>query len=65
MKALMDEAAAGGVPLRLMVADANDPSLKLYQRLGFRQIDEAVMYIELEWRAAGGTRDDIIHARHV
>jgi ribosomal protein S18 acetylase RimI-like enzyme len=48
-----------------MVADANDPSLKLYQRLGFRQIDEAVMYIELEWRAAGGTRDDIIHARHV
>jgi ribosomal protein S18 acetylase RimI-like enzyme len=42
------------MPIRLMVADANDPSLKLYQRLGFRQIDEAVMYMELEWRAARG-----------
>jgi ribosomal protein S18 acetylase RimI-like enzyme len=54
MKALMQEAAAGVLPVRLMVADANDPSLKLYQRLGFRQIDEAVMYMELEWRAARG-----------
>ena len=52
MKALMQEAEETEMPLRLMVADANDPSLQLYQRLGFGQIDEAVMYMELEWRAA-------------
>jgi ribosomal protein S18 acetylase RimI-like enzyme len=52
MRALMQEAEETEMPIRLMVADANDPSLKLYQRLGFRQVDEAVMYMELEWRAS-------------
>ena len=52
MMSLMQEAETQNIPVRLMVADANDPSLKLYQRLGFHQIDEAVMYMELEWRAA-------------
>jgi ribosomal protein S18 acetylase RimI-like enzyme len=52
MLSLMQEAETQNIPVRLMVADANDPSLKLYSRLGFRQIDAAVMYIELEWRAS-------------
>ena len=51
MRALMDEAAAAGLPVRLKVADANDPSLKLYRRLGFTPIEEAPFYIELEWTA--------------
>ena len=51
MRALMDEAAAGGIPVRLKVADVNDPSLRLYLRLGFRRIDEAPLYMELEWTA--------------
>ena len=51
MRALMDEAAAAGIPVRLKVADANDPSLKLYLRLGFTPIEEAPFYIELEWTA--------------
>lgn len=54
MRALMDEAAQAKVPVRLKVADANDPSLKLYLRLGFRPIDTAPFYIELEWTAPGG-----------
>jgi ribosomal protein S18 acetylase RimI-like enzyme len=50
MRALMDEATAAGLPARLTVADSNDPSLRLYERLGFRQIGEAMMYMEMEWR---------------
>src|SRR3954466_16081486 len=34
MRALMEEAGRAEVPVRLKVADANDPSLKLYLRLG-------------------------------
>jgi ribosomal protein S18 acetylase RimI-like enzyme len=51
MRFLMDEAAAAGIPVRLEVADANDPSLKLYLRLGFAPIRTAPFYIELEWPA--------------
>jgi ribosomal protein S18 acetylase RimI-like enzyme len=55
MRALMDEAAAAGLPVRLTAADSNDPSLRLYLRLGFRQLDQAVMYMELEWRSSENT----------
>jgi RimJ/RimL family protein N-acetyltransferase len=49
MRALMEEAAAAGLPVRLKVADANDPSLRLYLRLGFKPIETVPAYIELEW----------------
>src|SRR3954451_1779385 len=52
MHALMNEAAESGLPVRLKVADANDPSLRLYLRLGFRAIETAPAYIELEWTTA-------------
>ena len=51
MRALMDEAAQRNIPVRLKVADGNDPSLKLYQRLGFGVIETAPYYLELEWGA--------------
>jgi ribosomal protein S18 acetylase RimI-like enzyme len=51
MRRLMDEAAGGVLPVRLKVASSNDPSLRLYARLGFVQIDEAPLYLEMEWRA--------------
>ena len=35
MRSLMDEAAALGVPVTLQVASSNDPSMRLYLRLGF------------------------------
>jgi GNAT superfamily N-acetyltransferase len=51
MRALLDEAARTGVPARLKVASGNDPSLRLYLRLGFVPIEQSATYIELEWRA--------------
>lgn len=51
MRHLMDEAAGDALPVRLKVASSNNPSLRLYVRLGFVQIDEAPLYLEMEWRA--------------
>ncbi len=50
MHALMDEARAAHIPFRLKVASSNDPSLRLYLRLGFVPIEEIPAYIELEWK---------------
>lgn len=49
MRVLMDEAAAAGVPVRLTVASSNDPSLRLYLRLGFVETGAVPMYIEMLW----------------
>jgi RimJ/RimL family protein N-acetyltransferase len=51
MQALMEEARGAGIPFRLKVASSNDPSLRLYLRLGFKPIQEVPAYIELEWTA--------------
>jgi ribosomal protein S18 acetylase RimI-like enzyme len=50
MRTLMDEARERAIPVRLMVGSSNDPSLRLYLRLGFVPIADTPMYIELEWR---------------
>jgi ribosomal protein S18 acetylase RimI-like enzyme len=49
MQALMAEARGADLPLRLKVASSNDPSIKLYLRLGFAPIAAIPAYIELEW----------------
>jgi len=49
MRALMDEAQAAGLPVRLEVASENDPSFRLYQRLGFVTIETVPLYMKLEW----------------
>jgi predicted GNAT family acetyltransferase len=46
---LQSEAAAAGKPLRLHVERFN-PALRLYERLGFRQIDDRGVYLFMEWR---------------
>lgn len=46
---LMAEARQAGKPLRLHVETFN-PALRLYQRLGFTQIDHSGVYFEMEWR---------------
>jgi RimJ/RimL family protein N-acetyltransferase len=51
MKALMDEAGQAGLPVRLKVASTNDPSMRLYLRLGFVPIHVEPLYIEMEWQA--------------
>jgi ribosomal protein S18 acetylase RimI-like enzyme len=51
MQALMDEAARDGLPVRLKVASSNDPSMRLYLRLGFLPIETVPFYIEMERKA--------------
>jgi ribosomal protein S18 acetylase RimI-like enzyme len=51
MRALMQEGTESDLPVRLKVADANDPSLRFYVNLGFVPIQEIPAYIEIEWRA--------------
>ena len=50
LKGLQSEAAAAGKPLRIHVERFN-PALRLYERLGFRQIDDRGVYLFMEWRA--------------
>lgn len=52
MRQLMDEAAAESLFMTLKVSNANDPSMRLYSRLGFEVLTESLEYIEMTWRAA-------------
>jgi GNAT superfamily N-acetyltransferase len=49
IRALQDEARAAAKPLRIHVERFN-PALRLYERLGFRQIEDKGVYLFLEWR---------------
>ena len=53
MTSLMEEAARSEIPMRLKVASGNDPSMRLYLRLGFEVIETTEMYLEMEWRGKG------------
>jgi ribosomal protein S18 acetylase RimI-like enzyme len=48
---LMDEAAAAGLPLRLHVEMFNDGARRLYDRFGFRPVEQRGVYILMEWNA--------------
>lgn len=50
VRRLMDEAAAARLPLRLHVEMFNDGARRLYDRLGFRPVEERGVYILMEWR---------------
>jgi ribosomal protein S18 acetylase RimI-like enzyme len=50
MRAIMDDAAAAGLPVQLEVDSENDPSFRLYRRLGFVPIETVQFYLRLEWR---------------
>jgi GNAT superfamily N-acetyltransferase len=49
LRELQAEAQASGKPLRIHVERFN-PALKLYERLGFREIEDKGVYLFLEWR---------------
>jgi RimJ/RimL family protein N-acetyltransferase len=51
VRRLLDDAAAAGRSVSIHV-ERNNPALRLYQRFGFRQIDENGIYLLMEWRAA-------------
>ena len=50
LRSLQAEAAAANTPLRIHVERFN-PALRLYERLGFRQIEDRGVYLFMEWRA--------------
>jgi len=54
MRHLMQEAQDAQLPVRLKVASSNDPSMKLYLRLGFVPIETIPAYIEMQWPPPAG-----------
>ena len=58
MRALMAEAGAANIPVRLEVSSQNDPSMCLYARLGFVPVGHLHTYIEMEWPASAGSGEE-------
>lgn len=56
LRELLAEAAAAGKPVRIHVERFN-PALRLYERLGFRQVGDNGVYYLMEWSANGRPGD--------
>ncbi len=50
LRDLQEEARAAGKPLWIYVEKFN-PALRLYQRLGFRETEDAGVYLRMAWQA--------------
>ena len=48
LRELLDEAAAEGKPLTIHVEHEN-PAMRLYERLGFRRVEDRIPYVLMEW----------------
>jgi GNAT superfamily N-acetyltransferase len=57
LRGLLEEGRSRGVPVRIHVKRQN-PALALYERLGFRVLEDRGVYLFLEWRAAAAERPD-------
>ncbi len=53
MTGVLEEGRQAGKPVRIHV-EHNNPAMRLYKRLGFRQIDTNGVYHLMEWDAAAG-----------
>jgi ribosomal protein S18 acetylase RimI-like enzyme len=51
LRALQEEAQASGRPLRLSVDVSNAGARRLYERLGFEEVDRSPTHLEMAWRA--------------
>jgi len=51
LRTLLEEGAERGLPVRIHVERRN-PALALYEKLGFRLLEDRGVYLFLEWRAA-------------
>jgi GNAT superfamily N-acetyltransferase len=49
LRELQDEARSAGKPLTIHVERFN-PALRLYERLGFKTVEEQQVYLLMEWR---------------
>jgi ribosomal protein S18 acetylase RimI-like enzyme len=52
MRAMMDEAAASGIAMRLMVASDNPDAARLYLRLGFVSMGQQGAHVAMAWHPA-------------
>ncbi len=52
MQTVLDEAALLGKPVRIHV-EKNNPAMHLYDRIGFRQVEDQGVYWLMEWTAGG------------
>jgi len=50
MQTILDEARAAGKPVRIHV-ECNNPAMRLYDRLGFRKVEDRGLFWLMEWRA--------------
>ena len=56
LSALIAEALAAGLPLRLSVATGNLAAQRLYRRLGFAMAAQGDAYLQMQWPASAATR---------
>ena len=54
MRDVLDEAALTGKPVRIHV-ERNNPAMKLYDRLGFRKVEDQGVYWLMEWSPGPAT----------
>ncbi len=52
MSRVLDEARAAGLPVQIHV-EQNNPAMRLYDRLGFRRVEEQGVYWLMRWDPAG------------
>lgn len=53
LRALMAQARAAGLPMRLSVSTDNPDAQRLYLRLGFAPTGRSPTHVSMEWRATG------------
>lgn len=56
LKELLDESRRSEKPVRIYVESFN-PSLRLFERLGFRQLDEQGVHLLLQWSPTSQSQD--------
>jgi GNAT superfamily N-acetyltransferase len=54
LRAILAEGADAGVPVTIHVEGFN-PAMRLYLRLGFKEVADAGLYKLMEWRVPGGS----------
>ncbi len=52
MGRVLDEAREAGLPVQIHV-EQNNPAMRLYDRLGFRQVEEQGVYYLMRWEPEG------------
>jgi ribosomal protein S18 acetylase RimI-like enzyme len=57
LAAVMERMAPRGLPVQCQVLEGNQPSLRMFRRNGFREVDHVPPFVHLEWRPSEGSSD--------